>query len=65
MELKGVPHTPQIPMIFYGLVSGLALILETGWRLAKTVGVDIPLPEVLREKPQVSVASKAQGKASM
>lgn len=36
-------------MIFYGLVSGLALVLETGWKAARAVGIDIPLPEALQE----------------
>jgi len=38
-----------IPMIFYGLVSGLALLLETMWLALRQIGVDIPLPDVLRE----------------
>lgn len=39
-------------MIFYGLVSGIALVLETGWKAAKAVGIDIPLPMALREQDQ-------------
>lgn len=36
-------------MIFYGIVSGIALLLESIWLLAKSVGIEIPLPAVLRE----------------
>lgn len=39
-------------MIFYGLVSGIALLLETGWKAAKAVGLEIPLPKALREQDQ-------------
>lgn len=38
-----------IPMIFYGLVSGIALVLETAWRGLRAVGIEIPLPEAIQE----------------
>lgn len=44
-----------IPMIFYGLVSGLALVLETIWLGLKRVGVDVPLPAALREETDTPV----------
>lgn len=39
-----------IPMIFYGLVSGLALVLEIVWRVAKLVGLQLPLPQAIEGK---------------
>lgn len=36
-------------MIFYGFVSGIALVLETGWKAARAVGLDIPLPAALQD----------------
>ena len=42
-------------MIFYGLVSGLALVLETGWKAARVVGIDIPLPEALQDNQPIEL----------
>lgn len=47
-----LPIILQIPMIFYGLVSGVALVLETAWKAAKAVGIDVPLPKALQEQDQ-------------
>lgn len=50
-----LPIVPlQIPMIFYAFVSGIALLLETAWRLAGAYGIHIPLPEVLQDEPAMA-----------
>lgn len=42
-----------IPMIFYGLVSGVALFVEIVWRALKVAGIDMPLPKAIHGKAGV------------
>lgn len=42
-----------IPMIFYGIVSGIALLLETIWKGLNAMGVHVPLPRALQEQEAV------------
>jgi dimethylaniline monooxygenase (N-oxide forming) len=42
-----------IPMIFYGLISAVALCLEIVWRALRLVGVDVPLPAAIQGKKVV------------
>jgi len=49
-----------IPMIFYALVSGIALLLETAWKVAGACGLHIPLPEVLQDHDEGAVGSMSK-----